>query len=746
MLRACALIATFGLLYWLMFPGCFQGWQTGYLGGARGDAGIYVYLESINAQRFFTWPSIGFDLPIFYPWKRALAFSDNFLLPALIAKFLVPIFGNEAVVYNLILVTAGILNGVVAYLLAYRVTASKSAALLAGFVFLSFPYFVFHRGHPQLQFGFWIPLTMLGAIRFAEDRRVLSAALIGAGVTGAFFCAVYYAMYCYLLAGLTLLGCFLLRPRSWRVRDLGAFVLGNVPWLVLLAPAAIPYMEVRGAMGTNPIAILYRHSPPLTSFIAAPPMVYFWRFNTSQFSSMEGFLFFGFIPLIVGCAVALQMLLSLSRVAGSEKARCLCTKVQAALALMACVGIVSAVSFSCSSSPSADYYVLWARSLTFWALLFASAAVLLYVGEGRERQVAFSTREHTALLTFLAVFFVFATLGINDTSRRVPELYRYLMLLPGFDALRGLSRMGIVAVLMVVLLAAIGVAEVIRRRGWSGTRREWVAVAFVMICCGAELNTPRNNMAPSFPAPPIYEAAQHLPTDEAVVALPMRSGRRDGRNFMMWNSLYVHWMRHAPNPVVNGFSGKVPFFHSVSSHTLDFFPSREALSMLGTLVGVRYVITNRSFYGATATKKILELASALSDEVKLLECDQKNNCIFRVNPIIETKVLHTPQLYIPPGKGARALEFDIQVDEPTSDGSVDVSFLFDLRRRERGEKRVVTLRSPFDWQSAVIELPPSNRTVNPTIVPLTVRGARGVKIRNLRVATRPNLGGDTERR
>jgi hypothetical protein len=718
-----------------MFPGCFYDWEKGYIGGARGDAAIYIYLESINAARFFSWSSIGFDLPIFYPWKRGLAYSDNFLLPALIAKGLVPLVKSESVVYNLLLVTAGILNGLCTCVLAMKVTKSRPAAVFAGFVFMCCPYFVFHRGHPQLQFAFWIPLTVLGVLLFTEKRSALSAAAIGASVTGAFFCAVYYAMYSYLLAGVLLLGYVMLRWRTVRWRDLLTLLIGNLPFLLLLIPAAIPYMQVRVAMGTNPFAILKRHSPPLLSFISAPSVAPFWAPLTSRLSSMEGFLFFGFIPLALTFALIADLWLSWRSVSLSGRLTRIVRFCRVALIVIVVVGIVRGTYLEVNIGPHSVSHMAWLQSQIFWSLFLVLSVLLISLGwRSRERQL--SLLETSTLFLFVGLFFTFATLGIHDTPTSgwvAPEIYRLLMHIPGFDALRGLSRLGIVVILIASVMSAIAVAQLLNRRGLAQNTKAWGVVAGILVVTAMELHTPWGNISPRIKPPKIYAAAKKLPSEEPVVALPIRSTRRDGRNFMMWNSLYMLWMKDAPNPLVNGFSGKAPFFHNVTAHVLDDFPSRTSLATMGCLVGLRYVITNSSFFGADKAANIRLEAAKHPEQIELLSCDTKDNCIFRINPIIETASMTTPMLFIPPSSGRRTLYFDIQADRPRGSVNPRVSFTFDPGTHEKSSRSVLELSSPTEWVSMELSLPVSSRKVSPTLVAVTVREAAGVRLRNLRI-------------
>lgn len=723
------------IIFYLQHPFLFTRWSTSYIGGFRADAGIYVYLESVNASGFFSWPSHGFDIPIFYPWNRALGFSDNFLLPALLAKLLVPLFGSEAFVYNLILVSAMVLNGFCTYLLAHKVTKSTPASFFAGLVFMNFPYFVFHRGHPQLQFAFWLPLALLATLSFVENRSWRSATGIGACVAGAFFCSVYYAMYAYFFVGVTLLGYLFLRPRSWKIRDIATLGLSNLPWIVLLAPSAIAYMQTRDSMGTNPLSVLQRHSPPLSAFIAPPQAGLFFNRYVRNLSWMEGYLYFGYLALLIAVVAILRWGFEMWRSEGdasNRKTRRLCLLSMCVISLY---GTIRTYYFAMHPGSRTAHHIAWVQSETFWVLIIASLFLIISLGR-RATERALSAREYTGLFLFVSLVTIFATLGIKDggkVSLHAPELYRFVAKLPGFEGLRGLARMGILSVLSLLVLAALGLATLLKKERFAKPATQWGIVAGLSLLSAFELRTSRERLAPTIPAPPIYEAAAHLPTNEAVVALPTRSALKNGRNFMNWNSLHMIWMRHAKNRLVNGFSGKAPWLHSFYTHHLDSFPSRPSLSMIGSIVGVRYVITNSTFYGERFAKKINILVKKYRSEIELISCDGTGSCIYKVTPIIHTSALPEKQLVLPPGRHERALSFEMKAEGETSTQPVNVTLKVDIGTKRNVAQLSVPLTKPGSWTPVTLQLPKNDEWVSPTVVTVQVEGAPGIMIRETKL-------------
>lgn len=719
-----------------MNPGIFDGWTYSHIGGSRGDAGIYVYLESINASKFFSWPSMGFDLPIFYPWKGAMGLSDNFLLPGLIAKILLPVIDNESFIYNLIFVGALILNGVFTYFLAKKITNSTSAALFAGFVFMCFPYFKFHRGHPQLAFAFWIPLTLLSTINFIEKRDYKSATLIGMAVSGAFFTAVYYAMYSYLLAAVTLLAGLCLRIKTFKIRDAMVLGISNIPWIMLMAPAALAYIEIKEGVASNPISVLIRQSPPITAWLAAPLCNQLWGEMLNHLSRLEGMLFFGIIPLCLCLAVGLNFTIqSFKEGRFGKNTDKLFGFLNIFLLFNILIGALRYLYFALEPNTRTLHHTEWVLAQTLCLALALSLTSLLVLGWKARSQVI-STKEYLPLLFFILIFFLFGALGIKEPVTEhnpAPMLYRFLLHLPGFEGLRGLSRMGLIVALVATIIATLGLTEIFKNNVLL-QKFHWIFLGGLLIASGAELYSGRNRQSPAFPTPEVYKFTEEISGSQKMVALPIRSALSDGRNFMFFNSLHQYWIRNSNHRIVNGFSGHAPFYHSLTAHELDSFPSRKSLSRLGSLVGVNYVIINHDLGYLKPPNKIKKKLTKLKDEVEIIRCDKRDNCLLKVTPIINTASISAPELLLPSSAEGQTLSFDVgRLVETDSTQSVSVKFLIREDAKHPIGNPMVSLKENSRWQRESLSLPPTKYRINPFLIQIEVVGAPGVLIKNLRL-------------
>ena len=493
-------------------------------------------------------------------------------------------------------------------------------------------------------------------------------------------------------------------------------------------------MEVRDGIGTNPRDILLQHSPSLAAFIAAPWGEILWAQFTHRFSRMEGYLFFGALPLLLALGTVAEIVAKpLCTCATTSVRGRLLRWLSASSLLILLVGIARGLHFASHPGTRTIHHLAWVQAETFWALIALCGAAILILG-WKSRSRSLTPTERVMVLVLITLVFTFGTLGIKEDIHEknpAPMIYEYMMQLPGYEALRGLSRMGVIPVLTSILIATFGISEILKRRFGQASFKYHAGLALIFSLCAFELRTRHEKLAPAIPAPAIYEVARNLPSQEAVLALPISSAIIESRNFMNWNSVYMQWMDKSPNPLVNGFSGKAPWYHSVRSHLLDSFPSRHSLSLIGGIVGVRYVITNRVFTESKTTKRILKDFSLFPDQVELISCDAKKNCIFKVTPIIDTALPEANELVVASDTEDQALKFEIRPSTPSPSQPITVTMKVVADARHHIHQESFTLNPGDDWTSKSTRLPATKNTVNPLPVKISVTNAPGVLLRNV---------------
>jgi hypothetical protein len=184
-------------------------------------------------------------------------------------------------------------------------------------------------------------------------------------------------------------------------------------------------------------------------------------------------------------------------------------------------------------------------------------------------------------------------------------LYEFV---PGFDGLRVASRFGVFAMLSLAMLAAYGLARLLRET--TGRVRAIVAVLPPLLACGEFLSVPMPlvEVPVKQGVPKVYRWLAEQPGDGPVVELPI-SDWGDFRR--VYYSTY-HWKK-----LVNGASGYFPDLYRELQMRCRHFPSAQALADLENL-GVRYAVVDVDALEAESAGAQDRLA-ALGERLRLVE-------------------------------------------------------------------------------------------------------------------------------
>ena len=189
------------------------------------------------------------------------------------------------------------------------------------------------------------------------------------------------------------------------------------------------------------------------------------------------------------------------------------------------------------------------------------------------------------------VWVAIAVLGIALSFGPSFGLFSFLYeIFPPYRALRVPSRAGILFLLSIAMLAALGL-----RRLRSPAARAALVAAAVAECAAVPL--PLRMEAPELP--PIY---RHLEAagDGALLELPLPPPER-----FQDNALYVFRSSYHRRPLVNGYSGFVPAGYREVYERLRSQPMPEVLSWLSSL-GVRLVLVHEGRIGPRLMRETLE--------------------------------------------------------------------------------------------------------------------------------------------
>ena len=189
-------------------------------------------------------------------------------------------------------------------------------------------------------------------------------------------------------------------------------------------------------------------------------------------------------------------------------------------------------------------------------------------------------------------------------------LYR---LLPGFDLIRVPSRLFILTLLALAVLAAKGLDRLIAPL--AGRRRAAAGAAVVVLLTAELAAFPLETRPYTLDLPAIDRELAARPRPFTVVELPVA----DPANATQSARLHSHYMLHSMahwQPMVNGYSGIIPPRHERLFRILTAFPDTASLRELEGL-GVGYAVVHREFYTEAEWARFLERAAAFPDRLRL---------------------------------------------------------------------------------------------------------------------------------
>lgn len=542
-----------------------------YLGGARGDGGLYVWLVQLFVND--PQPALAFETNGMYPYPLSRAWSDSFLLPSLAAYALCMLGLPLPAAYNAVLLIAVGANGGAAYLLARRLGIHHLFAVACGLVFANSSYFLGNIGHPQLLFFFWIPLAWLAVLPTGSTRRAPTGAWFAAGlcVSGAFYCAVYYAIFAAL--GLAVLWTRELMGRiaSMRraLRTLLAVCFAGMP-IVYALPG---YLAVQGYFGTRGSYEADAFAASGASYLAFTPLHDLYG-ATAQLSHSEAYLGVGYFILTLAVVGTARLAYGASK-------------------LMSCVAMVALVATAVASSTvDASTQSEWIVSVGSWLLLVGALGV-----------AARLPAPYGIWFALVSVFLVLSFGPGGNVVKGEPGLSPLGVLferVPGLSAIRAAGRFGSIVVLALVFAAARELQRIVLRRERSEPEHVLVAVLSAGALCGVGLLENSVSVLP-FDAPdPMPQAvvahAAEPGVKQAAVYVPWsgslnQQGMPEWSEFAVLHSTYALWSSAArPFPIVNGYSGQRSKIQAMLNQALENFPSERSFHALAKVCGVKKVI------------------------------------------------------------------------------------------------------------------------------------------------------------
>jgi hypothetical protein len=237
----------------------------------RPDGRLNAWILAWDAHALAHTPARLFQAPIFHPLPDTLAFSENLLLPAILAAP-AQALGGPVLAYNLVLLASLVVSGLGVQLLVRRGSGDRLAAFVAGVFFAAGAHRWIRLAHLHAQVTLFLPFVLIAFDRFWHRRSLGRAALIGLMLALQGLSSVYLGAIGALVAAVTALLCLLagLRPREV-VRLAAGLALAGL----LLAPVVWPYMRMRAFQGVEfTLEDVSHYATTIQSYAAAGTRLY----------------------------------------------------------------------------------------------------------------------------------------------------------------------------------------------------------------------------------------------------------------------------------------------------------------------------------------------------------------------------------------------------------------------------------------------------------------------------------------
>src|SRR5262249_28100306 len=233
-----------------------------------------------------------FDANIFYPDRDTLAYSEHLAVPAAMGAPLFWAGASPVLVYNLVLLAGFALTGWATFMLVWRWTGDRAAAIVAG-VILAFNAHSFTRLPPlQAQHVEFLPFVLLAFDDLLRQPSLRAAVRLAAWFALQSLVSVYLMVF----TAVALAAGALARPEDWwgaRAKRLAPFlaVAGAIAVAVML-PFLVPYKRLGLVRPLDEVALYSAH---WRDYLATPARVHYSAWSAAFFGGTA--LFPGFTGL-----------------------------------------------------------------------------------------------------------------------------------------------------------------------------------------------------------------------------------------------------------------------------------------------------------------------------------------------------------------------------------------------------------------------------------------------------------------
>ena len=531
-----------------------------------------------------------YNAPVFHPGILPLAYSENFVVPALLVLPFHLAGVAPIAVYNIAFLLGFALSGYGAWVVARMVSGSTIGAL-AGGIFYAFCSFKFdHVPHLQIVFSAWVPLLLAALLAYWNRPTWQRAALITLALVANGLTNVYYLMYASMAVLFTMLVLTIIRRRTWRFYA-GLAVVGIAAMLILY-PFLKPYRTVsKHYQHARNVEEVRAGSATWTNWLvpSRSSRVYGSVASESVYAA-EKQLFPGLVIVFLGVIAAFANVERASA-RSSDGGRGLKPTLRWALDVIIFLSL--ALAWATAVADRFELKLFGARILAADSsdlpMMVALIAILVRFAP-RLREAAARSRFSEGAWA-AAVWVVIGIIGSLGTNTFLYTFF-YRRFEP-FQAMRVPSRFAVIAYVGLAIWGAMGVAALLRKR--EGWKRGVIAVAILAVMIVEVVPRVRWEYVPR-EVPPVYKWLAKTRVGP-VVEIPF-SG--EGVDYRYLIGSMTHRVK-----IVNGTSGFFPhewwkLRHSDSADDFD--------AMLNDLerYGTRLMIVHGDFSTGVRHMKTLD--------------------------------------------------------------------------------------------------------------------------------------------
>ena len=538
-----------------------KNFSTHFIGGATHDAGLYIWLIQEAFPSLISKDLNWFSTSAFYPYENTLAWSDNFILPSLIAYPFINAGIKLTYLYNSILLIAITLNGFATFYLARFITNNTICSLFAGLMFMLSPFLNEHAGHPQLQFAFFLPIATYLCLRFFDELSIKHFILLALTIFLSFLTTVYYSVFIIFLTFICLI-LFLIKNKLKSIDLLCRFDLfaTSVVTFIFFLPFIFPYFDVAKQFGERKLYEAYYFSTTILSYVSSSSKNLVYG-ATANLTHSEAHLFLGLVPIVLIFTYLfiyrrnyfLTCILSLSSI------------------FICNLFIIRPVS-------------LYITSVILWIILIYSL-----IKFAKEEKSNFSI---ISFLLITSLIVSFGPLG-NPEKEQLPSapFLIFYYFIPAFKSIRAISRIGILFQLLLSVISGYSLMKLTTEL----TQRNKVIIYTLCFLLLIIESLPLSYQSGSLPSKP--QVFNIIPNDKEpmivlpLVSVPLKVGEvREWSDFALQNVNAMNWTVGNNHRIVNGYSGIRSKRMKDLPRRLKDFPDERSLEVLSKSLPVKYIV------------------------------------------------------------------------------------------------------------------------------------------------------------